>query len=361
MVAALAWDVRIGSIGITGATPPIYGTLGIAALPGPDSLRVQWGGTDPTGTYPDTTWHAPLTSLPFPFFLPPQFVGSFIAPGFFESRPYADGSYAIRVTGFFGDGSRQVEWLTAFFDVNGTAGVYRGFSGRDDLAYGGSGNDTFFGAGGDDWMFGGLGDDLLVGGAGNDALSGGPNDATGADTLLGGDGFDVLDGNGGNDLLRGGTGHDIIYGNEGNDSLFGDDGDDVVGGDEGDDRLVGGTGADTFIGGNGSDTAISAADGAADWFLFTSELDGLDRIVGFEDGVDFLVASDLSDPEVGGVVASAGEMTDTSIWFIYNSGNGRLWVDVNGTDVGGLHALAILVGAPTITRDDFLFAEALII
>ncbi len=157
-----------------------------------------------------------------------------------------------------GSDAREVVWTGAdndFFDGNG----------GNDAARLGKGNDV---------AFGGDGNDLLVGGRGDDALSG---DA-GRDVLRGGLGEDNLSGGGGNDVLFGGRDNDLLQGNAGNDSLRGGGGDDT---------LIGGTGNDHLFGGRGADT-----------FVFNSG-DGLDKIIGFEQGSDKidLTRTDITSSE----------------------------------------------------------------
>lgn len=113
--------------------------------------------------------------------------------------------------------------------------------------------------------------DYIDGGLGNDIITGatlGQNDIRGGlgnDTLIGGSEGNILDGGAGNDILTGGAKEDTLLGGAGADNL--------VGGDE-KDSLTGGAGNDILNGGTGNDT-----------FIFASGF-GLDRIVGFEDGLD---------------------------------------------------------------------------
>jgi Ca2+-binding RTX toxin-like protein len=83
----------------------------------------------------------------------------------------------------------------------------RGFYDRDDIMFGGAGNDQLQGMSGNDTLSGGAGNDLLQGMSGNDTLSG---DA-GNDLLQGMSGDDELSGGAGNDNLEGGTGSDIYH------------------------------------------------------------------------------------------------------------------------------------------------------
>ena len=289
MPVAIDWNVGFRSIGLL-LTDPLYGTLGLGADPGPARVRIHWGSIDPW------TGEAEIRGYN------PQGDGSFALPSPDDGRAYADGSYTIRAVGLFGDGSRQVELLDAFFDVNGTTGRYRAGSNRDDLMSGGAGNDTFVGGNGNDWLFGGRGGDLLVGGAGDDFLGGGGGDE-GADTLLGGDGGDLLAGDEGNDLLRGGNDTDFVYGGADNDTAYGDAGDDHVFGEDGNDLLFGGFGNDSLSGGFGNDL-LNGGDGDDSLYgdrEFTGEDEDLgnDTLIG-GNGNDLLVGGMGNDALVGG-------------------------------------------------------------
>jgi Ca2+-binding RTX toxin-like protein len=84
-------------------------------------------------------------------------------------------------------------------------------SAKNELVYGGTGNNTIAGGAGIDLLFGGQGDDLVQGGDGNDYLFGNQ----GNDILQGGNGNDTLVGGTGNDTLTGGAGADRFYFNFG--------------------------------------------------------------------------------------------------------------------------------------------------
>jgi glycerophosphoryl diester phosphodiesterase len=130
--------------------------------------------------------------------------------------------------------------------------------------------------------------DITQGGRDADVLAGGID---GDDFIFGSDGDDILRGDlnspnaqvgiGDNDTIFGEAGSDRIGGKGGNDSLFGGAGDDKIWGDDGDDLLRGGLGNDTLfgddsVGGQGSDIFVLALG------------EGVDRIVDFEVGTDFI-------------------------------------------------------------------------
>lgn len=281
----------------------------------------------------------------------------------------------------------------------------------DDIIYGGNGADQLFGGNGDDFLIGGndFDSDLLDGGAGNDVIVARFNDI-----ITGGDGFDtlmldipylagnaatlmldfsgihrntpwafgfgsataasiervelggaighgsVITGSRGTDIfagfwidnigtgaavtINGGGGNDLINGSSRNDVLRGGAGDDMLAGDEGNDRLTGGAGEDIFI--------------LADKGRF------FDRITDFEPGKDALLVGHI-DPETGFdfqflgldlinplVTGSDPLRNSPAGQFLYDTDDGRLYFD-NGS---GADLVAILVGAPVITMDDFLFA-----
>ncbi|MCL5777231.1 S8 family serine peptidase [Limibaculum sp. FT325] len=183
--------------------------------------------------------------------------------------------------------------------------VLRGNGGAD-LLDGGAGNDRFFGGPGHDTLLGGADDDMLEGIGGNDLIEGGEGNDTllsgfGFDRLYGGDGDDWLEGGERDDVLSGGHGADVLHGNAANDHLMGDAGDDELRGGLGDDRLEGGEGNDMLFGQQGDDLMIGGAgddtlDGGlgVDRFLFTSDLDGNDRINRFEVGIDLVHFSGIT-------------------------------------------------------------------
>jgi Ca2+-binding RTX toxin-like protein len=212
------------------------------------------------------------------------------------------------VTGDFSGMPDQTEVLTAFFDLNNTAGVSR---------------------------IGGRTDDLMSGGAGDDQINGGA----------------------GADLLLGNADNDLFYGGEGADTLNGGTGDDSLGGGQDDDRIVGGTGVDTYFGERGNDTLITTADGARNVFYYQDGLDGDDRTTGFVLGEDKIFLNFLSGGTMDSsrYVGSAGAMTDNGPYVIYIGATGLLSVDLNGTDAGESYVIATLTGRPALGFDDFIF------
>jgi Ca2+-binding RTX toxin-like protein len=151
-------------------------------------------------------------------------------------------------------------------------------TGRDDVIYGGLGNDTLagglsaagdqvYGGDGSDRIIARLGTSTLDGGAGIDTLdatnlSGGvvldmgtgvTNTAgqsfTGFEAAYMGAGNDAITGSGTSDTIYGGLGNDTIYGGGGKDALYGDGGNDFF-------QYVFGQGYDDIYGGGGADKVV---------------------------------------------------------------------------------------------------------
>jgi hypothetical protein len=257
------------------------------------------------------------------------------------------------------------------------AGTLNGTSGGD-LMIGTDGNDELVGNDGDDTLIGGAGQDTLVGGTGSNmasyvtvdaglivdlqtpALNTG--DATGDsysqiaslrgsaydDQLLGNSGANTLQGGAGDDLLDGRDGADSLSGGPGDDWLTGGAGSDRLSGDAGNDTLVGGTGYDTLTGGDGSDVfQFDAAD--KNWDIITDFQPGEDHIALANFGITRLDATDFvasADPHA---VAAVGTV-------LYNSSDGSLWWDADGTGSGAAVKVASLTGHPDLQASDLLFS-----
>jgi Ca2+-binding RTX toxin-like protein len=131
----------------------------------------------------------------------------------------------------------------------------------------------------------------------------------------------TYDGGAGNDLLNGGSAADNLIGGTGDDTIFGNDGDDI---------LVGGAGADCSTGGGGSDR-----------FVFNNASEGIDTITDFDPTAttgDLFNVSSSGFATIGGLGTLAATRftigaaaTTTSQRFIYDSSNGNLWFDSDGT------------------------------
>jgi Ca2+-binding RTX toxin-like protein len=171
-------------------------------------------------------------------------------------------------------------------------------------------------------------------------------------SLMGGAGNELLLGGQFRDHLSGGGGRDVVRGGAGADTLVGGGGDDQLMGEAGDDRLDGGAGADRYI--------------------FTQVTDGADTIAGFTPGQDELVfsaqmfAGGLTPGEVlvtppqtvGNLLVAAGDPFATplnsSSAFLYDTDDGRLWFDPDGSGAQAAVLMVTLVGAPALGSGDFL-------
>lgn len=166
------------------------------------------------------------------------------------------------------------------------------------------------------------------------------------DTLISdGSGTAVLVGDAGDDYLEGGSGVDFLYGFGGADTLRGDGGNDVLIGDG-----HGGTG--------GSDTFA---------FSFASQfLSGTDQIFYFVSGEDKLQFNSSLDNDWGITAGSAlnsqnfiSGAAPTSVLatptFLYNTTNGLLTFDADGTGSGAGYFVAQFFLAAPVAAADFVF------
>jgi Ca2+-binding RTX toxin-like protein len=186
------------------------------------------------------------------------------------------------------------------------------------------------GSGSGDWLeaddagrrfMGQGGDDTFVGGAGNDEFSG--------DTLW--------------DVPSEPLGHDSMIGGGGNDSLSGDRGFDTLDGGTGNDVLRGGSDNDVF--------RFTVAPGTAN----------ADTIADFQPGADRIQLDAAVMTALGASGAFAAG--DARFWtgaaahdgddrVVYDSANGQLWYDADGSASGGAQLIATLTGAPSLAATD---------
>lgn len=267
--------------------------------------------------------------------------------------------------------------------------------GSSDYIKGGAGNDLIFGGEGDDIIFGGAGVDGIYGGDGDDVLyyNGG------ADYIEGGEGFDTLYvtqkpteklllgvmvgkaetvismfekviggaesnnfvGNGSNNVLHGSGGSDLLSGWGGQDTLRGGSGSDKLWGVAGSDLIFGGDGCDTLGGGPGNDTLSFGARGEGD---VLSGGGGADVFRFFSHGFQGVKITDFSgadgegdrisiDVERFGLVINQGALSNTQFYvsssnealdvndlFVFRTTDNTLWIDLNGTALGGASLVA---------------------
>ncbi len=182
-----------------------------------------------------------------------------------------------------------------------------------------------------------------------------------------------------NQTLVGGAANDTIIGGRDNDSLYGRDGDDLLQGRPGFDHLFGGAGDDTLRGGQGRDRLNSGpgddemTGGASiDRFIFNtnqpySQEDlGQDTITDFDVDRDIILLDrttftaigdgDSFDDVFATVTSNADARTSDAI-IVYNTDNGNLFYNQNGSD-GGLGSgglFVTLTNELTLDADNFVF------
>lgn len=272
----------------------------------------------------------------------------------------------------------------------GDAGVTVNLSVATPQNTGGSGTDTIVnvvnlvgsdfadhltGSAGNNIIEGGAGDDTLDGGAGIDTLSyasagsdsgvtvdlsvSSPQNTIGAgmdtllnfENLLGSAGNDVLTGDGGNNLIRGGAGGDIIDGGAGNDILDGGSSNSILG--LGSDTLTGGAGADAFA--FTDPTAIGGEIMTITDFVSGTDHIDLSRVLfaqyepGYHKGIGPLGVLAPALFESGAGLTAANSENDR---LLYDTNNGNLYYDANGSFGGDNHLIATLVGHPVLIASD---------
>ena len=225
----------------------------------------------------------------------------------------------------------------------------------DDFLVGTIGDDTINALAGADNVFGLDGADIINGGSGFDNLDGG----SGADTIDGGSEDDQLTGGDGNDVMLGQAGGDVLLGDSGDDQLSGGSGEDSLTGDFGEDNLSGGDDADFLYGGADADTMSGGL--GADSFDYFSALEGGDEISDFVSGTDVIRVS--ADGFGGGLVAgdpvslvSGSDPTATSAsgQFLFDTDDGSLYWDSDGTGAEDAVLIATLTNIPSLAASDII-------
>jgi Ca2+-binding RTX toxin-like protein len=164
------------------------------------------------------------------------------------------------------------------------------------------------------------------------------------------------------DSIFGGTGNDDLLGEGGNDSILGGDGLDFIAGGTGNDTLRGGEGSDSLRGGTGNDVLEGGLGG--DFFRFENNLNtDSDTVTDFSTAEDMVqlarsvltalgAAGPLSADEfASGAGVTAGQ--DASDRIVYNTTNGTLYYDADGSGAGAAVLLATFTGAPVLTVAHF--------
>lgn len=275
---------------------------------------------------------------------------------------------------------------------------------------GGSGDDNLVGGTGDQAIFAAAGSDTLNGGAGADSMHGG----TGRDRYLVDDRDDiVIENSNASAVGLGDDGSDsgpnalddfidtvvaavtysledvafvenltlssaavdatgnplanVLKGNGLSNTLVGLDGNDTLDGAGGRDKLQGGTGSDVLVGGAGKDTLTGSA--GADMYDFNTALNAstnVDTITAYSLAGDLMrldndIFMGLASGTLAGSqyyeAAAATAANDASDRIIYNTANGKLYFDADGSGNGDSVLFAILSGAPNIGAADFLIVN----
>ena len=149
-----------------------------------------------------------------------------------------------------------------------------------------------------------------------------------------------LRGSGLKDTLNGNDLANRIDGLAGGDTINGRGGDDTLAGGAGKDKLTGGTGADRF---EFASTAAADADTISDFAGGTDEIELDSDVFGLAEG---------ALPAGRFVIGTAA--ADASDRLVYNSANGQLFFDADGTGAQAQVLIATLTGAPVIAATDFL-------
>jgi len=189
------------------------------------------------------------------------------------------------------------------------------------------------------------------------------NGSSGADNVSTYGGNDAIYGNGGNDKAYGNDGDDRIWGGAGSDQGWGNGGNDRLWGGAGSDKAWGGGGADRLYGGKGHDTMSGGA--GADKFIFngaTASSVHSDTITDFLSGTDDIQLDNAMFTNLG----AAGALTNTRFFksagstanltaddrVIYNTSNGNLYYDADGSGGGSSILIAKLTGAVDLAVTD---------
>jgi Ca2+-binding RTX toxin-like protein len=224
------------------------------------------------------------------------------------------------------------------------------------LVDGGAGNDRLYTGVGNDQLYGGDGNDILMGGAGGDLYNGGFD----ADTVTF---FSSTSGVSASLALGGQAGDargDIYFSIE---TLIGSSFNDTLVGDTSDNRLLGGAGNDILAGGLGKDILYGQA--GRDVFVFDTAPDPVanyDRIMDYVVLDDIIRLDDAAFSGIGpvGILASnaflsntTGIAADAFDRLIYNTTNGALYFDSNGTGLGGRVLMAFLPTGLNMANTEF--------
>ena len=268
--------------------------------------------------------------------------------------------------------SNNVEHLT----LTGSSNINATGNSLNNILTGNSVNNTLNGGLGNDTMIGGDGNDTYVvdstldvvtegSGAGIDTIQSSVTYTASTHvenlTLSGTSAINAI-GNTLNNTLLGNSGNNSLSGLDGHDSLSGDRGNDTLNGGNGNDTLIGGLGNDSITGGLGNDT-----------ILFNTTLSSTanrDTISDFSHTDDTIQLSKaiftaLSSTTIGNTItldqfysaAGAARGNDSSDSIIYNTTNGALYYDADGSGATASIQIATLSNFATtgvIDHTDFV-------
>ena len=177
---------------------------------------------------------------------------------------------------------------------------------------------------------------------------------TGGQTINGTASNDTLVGGAGNDTINGQAGADLIQGLGGNDSLLGSAGWDTLQGGDGNDWLQAGTWSDTVTGGAGSDSFAWAESGSNNRDSVADFVSGTDELLFDMAGFAALGAAGAWAAGDGRFYAAAGASAghDADDRLVYNTTNGNLYYDADGSGSGSAQLVATLSGAPSVSAAD---------
>lgn len=251
-------------------------------------------------------------------------------------------------------------WMVPTYDGTDNLGI--AFGVLIENAEGGEGDDRLSGNQAANRLIGNGGRDILAGGAGDDTYG---VDNSGDQVMeLSSSGLDTVESTVSYYLMQAWHVENLLLigsnsingaGNWLDNRIIGNDAANALDGDRGNDTLEGGAGHDTLTGGGG-----------ADCFVFNSAPDpaiNLDILTDFAAGEDKLALEDVLFPSfaVGSLAASqfvsgAGvtAAVDANDHLIYDTTNGMLYYDPDGSGATVAMQFAILLGNPALTASDFL-------
>lgn len=244
------------------------------------------------------------------------------------------------------------KWLYGGDGLGGAAFVIdlpgQGTAGSDRLT-GGSGNDRLDGGAGNDTLNGGAGNDTLIGGSGADSMNGGPGD----DTFYVSSGDRISDSSGVDQVISDiswtlGTGFEnLVLAGNGAINGTGNTLANIISGNGAANRLAGGAGNDTLSGGAGRDSFD---------FTVAPGTRNADRILDFASGVDKIRLDDAVHRGLGKTgnfasadarfwaAAGANRGHDANDRVVYDTANGNLYYDADGSGSGAAQLIATLSG-----------------